>query len=40
MTASNWTDFSREVVWIVEIDLDRCNNVFGTAPCAAVATRR
>ena len=28
--------FGRQVQWLVEIVLDRCNNVYTTAPCTAV----
>jgi len=33
-----WTDFAREVNYLVEMDLDQCGRSFGTAPCAATGT--
>lgn len=37
--ASNLSTFSRTKIWYVEIDLDFCQNTYGSAPCtAAVGT--
>jgi len=35
---ATWTDFKRDVRWLVKITLDQCQETFGTAPCTATGT--